>query len=151
MERINKDKIFRLWSLIINIRGKSRYKKDIPKLYFFHGSKREGKKSLTYGEYYNEGNIIKIWCGPHIDFNEMAATMLHEYSHYLQFWPWYTRYKNMYSYEKNPYEIEARKSEKLAQDLTKLVSDVLWKREVRKNPGLLKIYNKYTETIIIKS
>jgi hypothetical protein len=57
----------------------------------------------------------------------------------------------MYSYEKNPYEIEAKKSEKLAPALTKLVSDVLWKREIRKNPGLLKIYNRSIETIIVKS
>ena len=86
------------------------YRKDFPKLYFFYGSKKEGKKSLTYGEYCNYGNTIKIWCGPHTNFNDLASTMLHEYSHYLQFWPWYTRYKNMYTYETNPYELEARES-----------------------------------------
>lgn len=150
MERINKDKIFRLWSLIIDLKGKSKYKKDFPKLYFFYGSKREGKKSLTYGEYYNDGNVIKIWCGPHTDFKELASTMLHEYAHYLQFWPWYTRYKNMYSYETNPYEIEAKEFEKLAPDLTKLVSDSSWKREIRRNPDIVRICKKSSETIIIK-
>ena len=150
MERVNKDKIFRLWSLIIDLKGKSKYRKDFPKLYFFYGSKREGKKSLTYGEYYNDGNVIKIWCGPHTDFKELASTMLHEYAHYLQFWPWYTRYKNMYSYETNPYEIEAKEFEKLAPDLTKLVSDSSWKREIRRNPGIVRICKKSSETIIIK-
>lgn len=150
LERINKDKLFRLWSLIIHLKGRSKYKKDYPKLHFFYGSKREGKKSLTYGEYYNDGNLIKIWCGPHTDFNDLASTMLHEYSHYLQFWPWYTRYKNTYSYETNPYEIEAKESEKLAPDLTKLVTDTIWKREIRKNPEIDKIYKISSETIVIK-
>jgi hypothetical protein len=151
LERINKDKIFRLWSLIVHLKGRSKYKKDFPKVYFFYGSKRESKKNLTFGEYYNDGNTIKIWCGPHTDFNELASTMLHEYEHYLQFWPWYTRYKNMYSYEDNPYEIEAKESEKLAPGLTKLVSDSLWKREIKKTPEIAKIYEKSSERIIIKS
>jgi len=151
LERINKDKIFRLWSLIIHIKGKSMYRKDFPKLYFFYGSKKEGKKSLTYGEYCNYGNTIKIWCGPHTNFNDLASTMLHEYSHYLQFWPWYTRYKNMYTYETNPYELEARESERLAPELTKLVSDACWKREIRKNSEISVIYKKSIESIVIKA
>ena len=151
MERIDKDKIFRLWSLIIHLKGKSKYKKDFPKMYFFYGSKREGKKNLTFGEYYNDGNTINIWCGPHTDFDDLASTMLHEYEHYLQFWPWYTRYKNMYSYEDNPYEIEAKESEKLAPKLTKLVSDSVWMGEIKKNPEIAKIYKKSSETVIIKS
>lgn len=151
MERINKDKIFRLWSLIIYLKGRSKYKKDFPELYFFYGSKRERNKNLTFGEYYNEGNTIKIWCGPHIDFKDLASTMLHEYEHYLQFWPWYTRYKNMYSYENNPYEIRAKESEKLAPSLIKRVSDSEWIGEIRKTPGISKIYEKSRETIVIKS
>lgn len=150
MERINKDKIFRLWSLIIHLKGKSRYRKDIPKLYFFYGAKKEGKKNLTYGEYYNEGNIIKIWGGPHINFNDLASTMLHEYAHYLQFWPWYTRYQNTHSYETNPYELEAREFESLAPSLTKLVSDTGWKSEIAKNPKISRIYQKSIESIVIK-
>ncbi len=150
MERINKDKIFRLWSLIIHLKGKSKYGKDLPKLYFFYGAKKEGAKSLTYGEYYNDGNMIKIWGGPHINFNALASTMLHEYAHYLQFWPWYTRYKNTYSYETNPYELEARKFEKIAPSLTKLVSDIEWENVIRKNTKIARIYKKSIESIIIK-
>jgi len=151
LERINKNKIFRLWSLIIYLKGKSKYKKDFPELYFFYGSKRERNKNLTFGEYSNEGNTIKIWCGPHTDFKDLASTMLHEYEHYLQFWPWYTRYKSMYSYENNPYEIRAKESEKLAQSLIKRVSDSGWSVEIRKIPGIFKIYEKSRETIVIKS
>jgi hypothetical protein len=151
LEKINKDKIFRLWSLIIHLKGKSRYKEDFPKLYFFYGSKRERNKKTTYGEYYNDRNIIKIWGGPHMNFNELASTMLHEYAHYLQFWPWYTRYKNMYSYETNPYEIEANQFESLAPSLTKLVSDIAWKREIRKNSSISEIYERSIESIVIKS
>jgi hypothetical protein len=151
LEKINKDKIFRLWSLIIHLKGKSRYKEDFPKLYFFYGSKRGVKKELIYGEYYNDDNIIKIWAGPHVNFNALASTMLHEYAHYLQFWPWYTRYRNTYSYETNPYEIEAKKFESLAPSLTKLVSDIAWKREIRKNTGISEIYERSIESIVIKS
>ena len=77
--------------------------------------------------------------------------MLHEYSHYLQFWPWYTRYKNMYSYETNPYEIEAKESEKLAPNLTKMVSDSVWEREIRKNPDIARIHQITSQTVRIKS
>jgi len=149
LERINKDKIFRLWSLIIHTKGKSRYKKDYPNLYFLSGTKREGEKSLTFGEYYNDENVIKIWCGPHTDFKNLASTMLHEYEHYLQFWPWYTRYKNTHSYENNPYEIEASAAEKLAPDLIKLISDVEWKRKIKKNSDIVKIYDKSAKRINI--
>jgi hypothetical protein len=57
----------------------------------------------------------------------------------------------MYTYETNPYELEARESERLAPDLTKLVSDVCWKREIRKNSEISVIYKKSIESIVIKS
>lgn len=86
-----------------------------------------------------------------MNFNELASTMLHEYAHYLQFWPWYTRYRNTYSYETNPYEIEAKKFESLAPSLTKLVSDIAWKKEIRKNSSISEIYERSIESIVIKS
>ena len=81
----------------------------------------------------------------------MAPKGLHEYAHYLQFWPWYTRYRNTYSYETNPYEIEAKKFESLAPSLTKLVSDIAWKKEIRKNSSISEIYERSIESIVIKS
>jgi hypothetical protein len=57
----------------------------------------------------------------------------------------------MYTYETNPYELEARKFESLAPSLTKLVSDIGWKREIRKNSEISRIYKKSIESIVIKS
>jgi hypothetical protein len=56
----------------------------------------------------------------------------------------------MYSYETNPYEIEAKEFEKLAPDLTKLVSDSSWKREIKRNPDIVRICKRWSEKIIIK-
>jgi hypothetical protein len=57
----------------------------------------------------------------------------------------------MYTYEANPYELEAREFESLAPPLTKLVSDICWKREIRKNPEISRIYKKSIESIVIKA
>jgi hypothetical protein len=148
LERLNKDKIFRLWSLVIRSQGKSKYKKDLPELYFYKGdNKGDNQKSVTFGEYYNQENAIKIWCGPHLDFKDMASTLLHEYKHHLQFWPWYTRYKSMYSYDKNPYEIEAKEAESLAPDLVRMLSDDQWNKLLKKDLKLKRLYERSRNTV----
>ena len=151
MERFNKDKVFRLWSLIVYTNGKSRYNKDIPILVILPGEKSKRSKTDNFGEYYQSENIIKIWCGPHVDFEDLASTMLHEYAHYLQFWPWYTRYRSMYTYEKNPYEIKAREFEKLAPGLVKLTTEDEWLKFQRKNKGIIKIYEDSRSSINVKT
>ena len=140
-----------MWSLIVYIRGKSRYNKDIPTLKIFSGSKSKRSKTETFGEYYHSENAIEIWCGPHIDFEDLASTILHEYSHYLQFWPWYTRYRSMYTYEKNPYEIEAKESEKFAPELVKMVAEDEWKRFLKKNRKIGNVYRKSQDAVKIKN
>lgn len=150
MERIDRDKILRLWSLIVYIKGKSKYNKGVPDLIVLGGSKTKRSKLETFGEYYYTDNIIKIWCGPHIDFEDLASTILHEYTHYLQFWPWYTRYRNMYKYDENPYEIEAKNSENLATDLVKMVSESVWRKFVRSNRKVLRIYERSQEIVNVK-
>jgi len=144
------DKIIRLWSLVVYVKGKSKYNKGIPNLIVFRGSKSRRSNIETFGEYYHNDNVIKIWCGPHINFSDFASTILHEYSHYLQFWPWYTRYRKMYTYEKNPYEIEAKESEKYAQELIKRVSEKEWKKFTRGNQKILEIYEETETRINIK-
>ena len=151
MERFNKDKIFRLWSLIVYTNGKSKYKSDIPLLVILPGAKSKRTKTDNFGEYLPSENLIKIWCGPHIDFADLASTMLHEYVHYLQFWPWYMRYKGMYTYEKNPYEIQAREFEKLAPGLVKLTTEDEWLKFQRKNKGIIKIYEDSRSSINVKT
>lgn len=145
MERINKDKVLRLWSLIIHTYGKSKYKKDLPTVYFFYGT---NSKSV-FGEYYNQDNHIKIWFGPHDSLKDIAATMLHEYAHHLQFWPWYTRYDKKYTYYKNPYELQAKEMEKLAPDLMEMICDKEWENIIRKKRDLPAIYNRARQMISI--
>lgn len=94
----------------------------------------------TVGEYLYKENEIQIWWKPHSDFKDLASTILHEYTHYLQFWPWYSRYQKIYSYEKNPYEVEANLSESVAPDFIKDISDDNWNYHIKRNPKLRKIY-----------
>lgn len=146
MKRINTDKIYRLWSLIIYIHGKSKYRKDLPFLRF-----RPGKDTdITYGEYYPQTNTVEIKWKPHLDFKDLSSTMLHEYAHYLQFWPWYVRYREMYKYDDNPYEVEARIMEKEAPDLIRMISPEEWSKAVKKKKKLLRIYRDINKKIIIE-
>ena len=143
MERINKDRISRLWSLVIYKKGRSRYKNDIPSLSLFTGN--SGGK--TIGEYLYKENQIRIWWQPHDDFKELASTILHEYTHYLQFWPWYSRYQKIYSYKDNPYEIQANESESETPDFIKEISEEQWRFNLKKISKLRKIYEKSDELI----
>lgn len=76
--------------------------------------------------------------------------MLHEYAHYLQFWPWYVRYREMYKYDDNPYEVEARIMEKEAPDLIRMISPEEWSKAVKKKKKLLRIYRDINKKIIIE-
>ena len=137
MERIDKDRVLRLCSIIMYTQGKSKYKKDFPVIYFF----KSNKKNTNYGEYYNHSNTIKIWWKDHGGLGELARTVVHEYAHYLQFWPWYNRYKALYGYENNPYEIQARELEKIASNLVELTRMERWDETIRKDRKLRRIYN----------
>lgn len=149
MKRVNKDKILRIWSLLIYTKGRSKYNKEIPILLVFSGSNNGNSKTELYGEYSYSENVIKVWCGPHTDFADITSTIIHEYTHYLQFWPWYTRYRKMYSYEKNPYEIEAKKAEKYSSDLLEGISKDYWEFLLKENNRLKRIYEKSQSNVTI--
>lgn len=147
MKRINKDKIVRIWSLIIHRLGKSKYKQDPPSLVFQSDEKYGG---LFYGEYTNYDNRIKIWWKSHTTSKEITSTMIHEYVHYLQYWPWYIRYMNKYTYDKNPYELQAVSISELHEpEISKYTSDHEWRKLLRKEPKLKKIYEAVSDKIII--
>ena len=145
MERIHKDRILRVWSLIVFRKGKSKYKKDIPKLILITGS----NKTQIIGRYLPYENSILVWCKSHYDFKELTSTILHEYTHYLQFWPWYQRYAKIYTYKENPYEIEANLSESEAPSLIKEISENRWKINV-KNQEIRMIYESADDSVIVK-
>lgn len=75
--------------------------------------------------------------------------MLHEYAHYLQFWPWYTRYQNRYPYKLNPYEIQAKEMEKMAPLLIHLTREERWKKMLKKDEKLARIHRRVQMTIEI--
>lgn len=147
MKRINKDKIARIWSLIVFRLGRSKYRREIPCLSFQSGEKYGG---LFFGEYTNHDNQVKIWWKSHTTFKEITSTMIHEYVHYLQYWPWYVRYMNRYTYDKNPYEIEAVLISNLHEpEISKYSGDREWNRLLKREPRLKKIYETLSEQITI--
>ncbi len=147
MKRINKDKIVRIWSLIIYKLGRSKYNQETPYVIFQSGEKYGG---LFYGEYTNHDNQIKIWWRSHTTSKEITSTMIHEYAHYLQYWPWYIRYMNRCTYDNNPYEVEAiRISELYEPEISRYSSDQEWKKLIKKDLKLKKIYESVSNKIVI--
>lgn len=142
MERINRDRILRIWSLIVLKKGKSKHGKPIPTLVLITKS----NETQTIGKYIHEDNSIHIWFRSHYDFKDLTSTILHEYTHYLQFWPWYVRYRKMYSYKENPYEIAANLSETDATNLIREISDEKWLYNIS-NKKLRKIYESSGEVV----
>lgn len=127
--------------------GKSKYHEDTPYLVFQSGEKYGG---LFYGEYTNHDNQVKIWWKSHTTSKEITSTMIHEYVHYLQYWPWYVRYMNKYTYDKNPYELQAVSISRLYEpEITRYCSDSEWKRLIRKDSRLKRIYETVENKIIL--
>lgn len=147
LKRINKEKIVRIWSLIIYTMGRSKYKLEPPLLTFHSGEKYGGS---IHGEYCNDLNEIEIWWQSHSTSKEMTSTMIHEYVHHLQFWPWYSRYTKMFGYDNNPYEIEAtEKAEIIEPEISRLASDREWRRLIKNDKKLKRIYESVINRITI--
>ncbi len=147
LKRINKERVLRICSLTIHKLGKSKYKKDSPKILFLSNEKDGGS---VFGEYTNYNNEIKIWWKSHSTSKEIALTFIHEYAHYLQFWPWYIRYMKAYSYEKNPYEIEAiRISELFEPEISRFTNDREWQKLLNQNKKLQHIYREISKKVEI--
>jgi hypothetical protein len=146
LETLDKDRLYRIWSLIIYNKGLSKYRKDYPDLVL------SGKltRGIRIGEYTNHNNRITIWWKKHDTLNEIASTLLHEYTHYRQFWPWYIRYSNLYNYTKNPYEIAAKNAESGANYYMHETTDTVWDKIISKNKNIRSIYNKIVSDIVIK-
>jgi len=144
LERLDLDRLAKVWSLTLLLRGKSKYKKSTPKLIV---SKKERKKII--GEYHTDKNLIMVWIKPHSNFRHLTRTILHEYTHYLQHPSWYYRYMKKYGYKSNPYEIEANKSEKMYSSLIKMTSDKKWRLLIKRNKKLSRIYETSLKMINI--
>ena len=149
MKRINEERILRVWSLIIYKKGKSKYKKGLPDLRFVPGSIKDPKGLLKVGEYNRYKNSVFIWWEKHTDSKDITSTLLHEYTHYLQFWPWYIRYSNTHKYKENPYEIEANESERDTKYYIEQTSNKIWGSLISRKRDLARLYRKITSTITV--
>jgi hypothetical protein len=152
LKKLHTERIFRIWSLILLWRGKSKYKQSFPLLKISNKVHRtEPKGTYKVAEYCFETNQVTVWWKKHSHFKELTSSLLHEYTHYLQFWPWYSRYANIHKYVKNPYEIEARESEKLTNIFIQCITNYSWKKLLKEEPRLLKIYNKVSSSVVIEN
>jgi hypothetical protein len=149
MKRINEERILRVWSLIIYKKGQSKYKKGLPQLRFISGSIKDPKGLLKVGEYNRHKNSVSIWWEKHTNSRDITSTLLHEYTHYLQFWPWYIRYSNTHQYKENPYEIEATKSERDTKYYIEQTSDKNWYPLIYKKRDLAQIYRKILSAVSV--
>lgn len=111
--------------------------------------KTEPKGTFKLAEYDPFNNEVIVWWRKHRHYKELTATLLHEYTHYLQFWPWYSRYAGIHEYAKNPYEIQAEESEEETPLFLQSVSDRNWRKLLRKEPKLARIYRKVNDLVAL--
>jgi Zn-dependent peptidase ImmA (M78 family) len=74
--------------------------------------KREEKKSTVFGVYCFYKNKITIYEPNCNSLYEIVATIIHEYTHYLQSRTQYAKYEKTHFYSTNPLEKEAKRNEK---------------------------------------
>ena len=93
--------------------GISKYQDDYPSLVIHRKNVKEGDKDWDVMGSFNEvDNCIHIYINHHENYPELADTIIHEYTHYLQnIKGMYMKYINYYSYNyyNHPYEKVARR------------------------------------------
>ncbi len=75
--------------------------------------KRHIGKYIAYGMYCFYRNKITLYIENCNTLNYVVATIIHEYTHYLQSRTQYKKYDEIYYYSTNPYERQAKRNEKL--------------------------------------
>jgi hypothetical protein len=123
--KIDRNKILLILSWCQNKFGKSKYRKDFPKLRVYKtsgivtGNKLFGLKNGLFG-YQGNNDVIIIFLGLHHSIKELCLTVVHEYKHYLMSEKeWNMLYNNLKitnredAIYKHPHEIAATKFENL--------------------------------------
>jgi len=109
LEDINRKHILIMLEYCKEKWGKSKFNGDFPKILILN------KKDEFYGEYEPNINQIVIWLKKHKTIINICATVIHEYTHYLQCIDKYHNYNPLHphdgNYEKHPYELTARRRE----------------------------------------
>ncbi len=109
---MNKKEVERLAELYfdrtVELLGESKYHTHTPYLVIETTPESEGIDNEWHGEYDPEENEIIIYSKNITSKSDLAKTIVHEYTHYLQDPKWMTRYYNMgYKYKNHPYEKQA--------------------------------------------
>ena len=109
---MNKKEVERLAEIYldrtIELLGESKYHPHAPYLVVEYSPNSEGIDNDWHGEYDDEENEIIIYSKNITSKSDLAKTIVHEYTHYLQDPRWMTRYYNMgYKYNNHPYEKQA--------------------------------------------
>jgi Zn-dependent peptidase ImmA (M78 family) len=73
--------------------------------------KRKSGKFFFYGNYCFYRNRIVIYISNCKTYKDIASTIIHEYTHYLQSRTKYEEYEKLYYYSTNPYERQAKRNE----------------------------------------
>jgi uncharacterized protein YjaZ len=73
--------------------------------------KRKSGNSDIYGNYCFWRNKITLYLPNNTTIHDIVATMIHEYTHYLQSRTRYNNYEKTHYYSHNPLEREARRNE----------------------------------------
>ena len=80
-------------------------------IFRFSERKRKMDNWDVFGNYCFYRNEIIIYLPNNNTIYDIVATVIHEYTHYLQSGPLYRKYEKEYYYSKNPYEREAKRNE----------------------------------------
>ena len=73
--------------------------------------KRKMGNSDIYGNYCFWRNTITLYLPNNTTIHDIVATMIHEYTHYLQSRTKYRNYEKTHYYSQNPLEKEAKRNE----------------------------------------
>lgn len=105
--------------------GKSKYNRYFPEIQFRKGSYMNEDPSVM-AFYDSEDHVIFINKEDHFTVQELASTIIHEYTHYKQNQTHYDVLSRYLPYHKNPMEIEANRIAR--RDAKKCVREILEQR-----------------------
>mgnify|MGYP000332833846 CR=1 FL=1 len=80
-------------------------------IFRFSERKRKMDNFEIFGNYCFYRNEIIIYLPNNNTIYDIVATVIHEYTHYLQSRSLYKYYQDIYYYSRNPYEREAKRNE----------------------------------------
>lgn len=109
IERITRKEVLLAVRYCVNTLGVSKYRSSIPGLVYITSNKI---KAIDRGCYDDDNNKILVYRRKHRSVIDLADTVIHEYTHYLQDMEKYIELAQDFDYQLHPYEIEATENAK---------------------------------------